>query len=377
MEFKTLFNVLKKHLSGSDDVPYFFREIMALITTVKENEWGTKKDPNYKAPDNTLRTYAKRGPSKALAQKMLYRLTMENFENYINGHSEETLELMSIDFSTYDATANSSNIARKVTKWLTEIIHTLAGTAPASALAKQQQQQLSASLKSKYGDYLLHECSGYCPSLGCGKSLSVANNGALQYVYDISLIDKTGKQDVDNLIALCPRCYATYQIDTSPKTTNSLKNAKKYLSTRIHDLDSIDNIQLEKGLTDVIKKVVKLKEKDLASCILDPKEIKDKIDSSKNYILYADVKSKITTYYIKINDIMINLDKRGIIDYEELQTQMRSIYKRLSKTKKTDVEIFTEISEKIHKATLQDDIYCQIIVAYFIQRCEVFDAIAK
>ena len=74
---------------------------------------------------------------------------------------------------------------------------------------------------------------------------------------------------------------------------------------------------------------------------------------------------------------MISLDKRGIIDYEELQTQMRSIYKRLSKSKKTDVEIFTEISTKIHKVTLQDDIYCQIIVAYFIQRCEVFDAITK
>ena len=56
---------------------------------------------------------------------------------------------------------------------------------------------------------------------------------------------------------------------------------------------------------------------------------------------------------------------------------MKAIYKRLKKDKKANLEIFKEISEKVHKVRLQEDSYCQIVVAYFIAKCEVFDAISQ
>ena len=56
---------------------------------------------------------------------------------------------------------------------------------------------------------------------------------------------------------------------------------------------------------------------------------------------------------------------------------MKAIYKRLKKAKKTQVEIFNEISEKVHSVSLQEDIFCQIVVAYFIAKCEVFDAVTE
>ena len=74
---------------------------------------------------------------------------------------------------------------------------------------------------------------------------------------------------------------------------------------------------------------------------------------------------------------MVNLDKRGEIDYDEIQDQMKALYRRLKKTKKSREEIFNEIVEKIHRVTLQEALYCQIVVSYFIQSCEVFDAIAQ
>ena len=58
-----------------------------------------------------------------------------------------------------------------------------------------------------------------------------------------------------------------------------------------------------------------------------------------------------------------------------LQNQMHALYRNLSKKGKTQIEIFTEISEKIHRQSLQEIIYCQVVVSYFIQSCEVFDAI--
>ena len=56
---------------------------------------------------------------------------------------------------------------------------------------------------------------------------------------------------------------------------------------------------------------------------------------------------------------------------------MKEIYNKLNKGKKTKAEIFNEITEKIHRVSLQENIYCQIVVAYFIQSCEVFDVITK
>ena len=55
---------------------------------------------------------------------------------------------------------------------------------------------------------------------------------------------------------------------------------------------------------------------------------------------------------------------------------MKSAYKKLKKSNKSKLEIFSSLSDKIHKVTLQEDIFCDAIVCYFIQSCEVFDAVS-
>lgn len=135
-------------------------------------------------------------------------------------------------------------------------------------------------------------------------------------------------------------------------------------------------MSLDIGIIGVISKIKKLKEKDLLDPSLDPKNIREKLNPDDNIVLYRTVKDYVDSYYATIKNIIINADKRGEIDYDDIQDQMRAIYKRLKKAKKTNLEIFNEISDKIHKVSLQETIYCQIVVAFFIAKCEVFDAIA-
>lgn len=139
----------------------------------------------------------------------------------------------------------------------------------------------------------------------------------------------------------------------------------------------LDDLPLEKGIVGVIKKVKKLGEKELVGASLDPKEIKQKLSPTQDMALYIAVNGYVTTYYPRIREIMMNLDKRGEIDYDEIQDQIHAFYKRLKKANKSRLEIFNEIAGKIHRVTLQDDIYCQIVVSYFVQSCEVFDAITE
>lgn len=378
VEFKEFFSMMKNRISDGADIPYFFRDLIAMITDVPESEWDTPKDPSSKlTKENTLRTYAKRGLTKKFAQSIVYRLSTENFIESLSSRPTDVLELLADDYKVVDAEAAADNIADKLAECFVQIIRTAAGMVQQNEIEKQKLQQLSVDLKRRYGEFLLNEVNHTCPFPGCGRTLTISNGDKATTLFEVGVIDKKKAPEVGNLLALCPRCHATYSIDDSPKTCKELVGVKKILAGHQRNVQLLDDLPLEKGIVGVISKIKNLKEKDLAEASLDPKEIKQKLKPEDNIALFLTVKMYVTTYYVRIRRIMTNADKRGEIDYDEIQDQMRAIYKRLKKAGKTNVEIFNEIAEKIHKVSLQEDIYCQIVVSYFIQSCEVFDAITE
>lgn len=377
MDFKTLFRILKKHLSDGMTTPEFFRELMAIITDVPEEEWGTSKDPSQKGRDNTITGYTKRKLPVKMAQTIVYRLNTDRLASNIEEKEETQRRLLAADFTGYDSSVNADNVGQKVADWLEDIIQQSAGLVDQSALEKQKQAQADQDLKEKYGDYLLAEEENRCPFPGCGKELSVAANGNNKYVYEVTQIDKELPATPENLLATCPRCHALYLMDSNKKLCKTLKQTKKVLSTHRQSVHLLDDLPLEKGIINVITKISKLKEKDLADASMDPKEIRQKIDPEKDLAIYLTVTNYVSAYFIRIKDIMMNLDKRNEIDYEEIQDQMHALYRKLKKAKKSKLEIFNEITDKVHHVSMQDNLYCQIVVAYFVQSCEVFDAITE
>lgn len=377
MDFKTLFSIMNKYLSDGDGIPAFFRELMAMITTVTEAEWGTATDPSSRLSDNTIRSYVKRGLPKKFAKNIVYHLTPDVLARKINKRSSEVKQLLAEDLHGYNPTIDADSVAKAISALLVEIIQASAGLVPQSELQKQQQQKLSSDLKGKYGDYLLNESCGICAFPGCGKQLSVSRNGQVIPIYEVSLVDKTNPAEPDNLLAMCPQCYATYLLDDSKKFSKQLSAVKRTLSAHKESIRLLDDLPLEKGLTNVIRKIKSLGETGLSDASLDPKEIKHKISPEKEWNLYTIVNTYVTTYYTRIAEIMVNLDKRGELDYDALQDQIHALYKKLKKVKKSQMEIFSEITDRLHRATLGDTVYCQIIVAYFVQKCEVFDAITE
>lgn len=378
MEFRILFPILKKHLSDGADIPVFFRELMAMMTDVSEEEWGTEKDPSTgMTKDGTLRGYVKRGLSKRFAQKIAYRLTPEYLVERIDEMPEAARQAFADDLSGYFADIDVGNISTTIAEWMTQIIQTAAGLISREKLEQQKQQEAARELKERYGDYLLNEAGGFCPFPGCGKSLTVAKDGKTTDCYEVSLIDKKKPTEINNLLAMCPRCQATYLLDNSAKRCKELAIVKSTLVTRHQGIVLLDEAPMEKGIVSVMRKLKNLKETDLSDAELDPKELTQKIKPGEDYPLYVTVRNYVSMYYVRLREMMVNLDKKGEIDYEEVQDQMKAIYRRLKKSKKTKMDVFTEIVAKLHRVSLQPEIYCQIVVAYFIQSCEVFDAVAE
>lgn len=378
MDFPTLFSILRKRLSDGYNAPMYCRELFAQLTEVSEEEWGTLKDPETKiTKEATLRSFTKRGLSRKFAQAIVYRLAPDNLAARINERPVATRQLLSEDLSAYVPEVTADTVGKVIADMMVDIIRRTAGLVSQDALKQEKQRELFADWKAKYGDYLYEECDGFCPFPGCGKQLSAVADSKVSRVYEISLVDKTKKVTTDNLIALCPMCHATYQMDDSKAKTKELANVKALLITHGQSAPLLDGIALEKGIVGVLRRLADLKEKAFFKAELDPKELTKKVNPTDNYILYLTVKNNVTTYFLKIRELMTNLDRRGLIDYEALQDQMKAIYKRLKKSHLSQMEIFREITKKLHRTSLQDDVYCQIVVCYFIQSCEVFDAVAE
>lgn len=127
---------------------------------------------------------------------------------------------------------------------------------------------------------------------------------------------------------------------------------KKILMAHKQSMRLLDGYPIEKEIIGVMKKIANLKEKDLLDPSLDPQDIRKKLPPDRNLALYKTVKNYVDTYYVTLKEIITSADKRGEIDYDAVQDQMKAIYKRLKKANKTNIEIFNEISEKVHKVSL-------------------------
>lgn len=127
----------KNQISDGADIPYFFKDLIAIITEVPEEAWDTPKDPSTKlTSENTLRSYAKRGITKKFAQSIVYKLSPKDFVVSLNGRPQAVLKLLADDYKPYDLTATDGNIAQKLADCFVEIIGRAAGLVEPTVLEK-------------------------------------------------------------------------------------------------------------------------------------------------------------------------------------------------------------------------------------------------
>ena len=377
MEFNEIFTVLRKYLSDGYGVPSFFREFIQMITDVPESDWDTPKDPSGKCKDNTLKSYASRGLSKKFARSIVYRLDTTILEERLDNLPRQTADGLVEDISKFDSSINFKNYTEKIADHVCDNIRSRAGLLPQDKIDKDAAIKQSAKLKQNYGDTLLRESHSYCCFPGCAKPLYKEILGRTQWVYEVVLIDRNGNEEISNLLAACPDCHATYLLDNDSKQMKSLLSVKNVISKATLADIAIGDIKIEQGLATALEKIKKLNVQELVKATLDPAKIEDKIDPKKEPGLYMTSRNQVTSYYPKVREILRNYDKRGVLDYEELQEQMKGLYRKLKKKNLSQMEIFERITSKIQTSTRHESIFCQIIVSYFVQNCEVFDAISK
>ncbi|OIX67801.1 hypothetical protein A9245_08430 [Streptococcus agalactiae serogroup III] len=374
MDFPTYFRILKKYLGDGATIPEFFRELIEMITDDDAEDIISASGITSDKEDSTLISYTKpkRGFTKKMANQLLYRVNSANMTESIESRPDETIQLLANEFNTYYPDITAENASQRIPEIFVDFIREKAGMGISTTAQKATFINQSNQLKKQYGQFLLTEANNCCAFPGCDRPLILTRGGLASENYEVSTIEKDKDAEPLNLIALCPDCFLTYQAESRKKIVTALKNVKKILVSAHNSQQSISDMKLDSGIVSVLTSLNKLKfdEYDIS---YDPKQLTDKISPENNRTLYQLVKNQVIDNYLTIQKIIINLDKQGRIDYEDIQYQMRSMYKKLKAAKHGNLEIFNTISEKLHKATLQDIYFCQMIVSYFIQKCEVLE----
>lgn len=183
-----------------------------------------------------------------------------------------------------------------------------------------------------------------------------------------------------NKIALCRDHAEEYELVPTVedyKKLNGIKNrlvAVRSLRVNINDAaleDEIQNVLL--GLADITDETV-LQELPLEALRLDQKILPE------NSLLKSDEMIRILRYYNYINDLFAAMDRDGTGNFDLIASEIKVAYKKLANGPLSQDEIVNQLAEWIKiksKVGSKNIRACHIVVAYFIQNCEVFHEISK
>ena len=382
MLFNEVIHAVRPYLMKDADVPNFMRNLIQMLCNIPEDEWYTKRDPSseesYK--DGSLRKFYTKQLSKKLAKKMLSRLTRDNFIEsiYSCNRSDVVLDGLAQAITPFTEGVTKDNVGEVLFDLLKRGLEELVDPALEITRQKEEAQYKSNLLKGKYGSGLLEDCNNTCSMPGCSHHLQkFADNGISTPDYEVLIINERKGASFSNICAVCHDCFEKYILKHSASERKELQAVKDLQTDTREARKTLSEINIDKGIEMVVESLVNLKPSTLSSLNYEPTFIANKIDESQNLFLADTVKLYVTKYFFYIKQTMQNLSRQKQYSDELIRAEIKTIYNRLEAKGLSQLEIYESMSKQIHNLTKQELIYCNIVICYFIQSCEVFHDITK
>lgn len=179
---------------------------------------------------------------------------------------------------------------------------------------------------------------------------------------------------LDNKIPLCLNCANLYLENPTVEDYQSLVNTKRRIGIESHLAKDLNQLNLEDDLIKVIKGLKNIKPNINDMLIsYDAHKVEEKIHN--DYTLQATVQFYVMGYYNKIRDEFSNMAGDSFY-FDDLATTMRLAYIKFKREKLSQGEIFSQLANWILKKEHLEREYLEaarIIVAFFVQNCEVFE----
>ena len=386
MLFTELVHAIHPHLMKDADVPDFMRNLIQMMCDIPEEDWSTKKDPSSEQAnkDASLRKFYTQGPTKKLAKSMLGRLTRENFieaiyhDDNFNERTDVVLESLAEDIQTFVDDVDKENVGEGLFDLFKQSLEFIVNPELENDRKMASAKTKSAKAKGLFGAGLVEDCGHACSMPGCGRHLQVVDdkNHAVDD-YEIVSITAGKISSYENLIATCHDCFQSYVFNHTKAKEKELQIIKKLQSDARSTRRTLDEVDIEKGIAQVIENLSKAQPGQLLALNYDAVSVPEKIDEELHSFLVYEVTGHVARYFLFIEKTMQDLVRRKQFSDDLLRAQIKESYRKLAEKKNSPEMIYSALSERFRSITKQDIRFCSIVISYFIQSCEVFDATTK
>ncbi len=149
---------------------------------------------------------------------------------------------------------------------------------------------------------------------------------------------------------------------------------KKEIANEKKIAKGLNQLTLEEQLSEVIRLLRDVKPSSPDSGIsYDAHKVEEKIN--QDYPLQWSVNMYVMGYYNKIKEQFSNMEGDDF-SFDELADEIRLAYHKLKREKLSQTELFNRLANWILEKEKLDNSYLEaarIIVAFFVQNCEVFE----
>lgn len=231
--------------------------------------------------------------------------------------------------------------------------------------------------QEKYGFYLVSEEGSTCPNDGCTHSLFTNENGHLGLLYEVVIIDPDeSADDPNNMIALCPECAARYKLGNYPLWTYRMREIKKQFQENASDKELLSEQKVQDGVRKVLAKIPAMRPDHPVDLNYDPVMLRKKIEPD-NISLYLKTQAHVNYYFNCVHETFQEMGREGLLRFKPFCEQVKINYLNLKEQGRGQQQIYRQLTDWLQSGTNEERDYCEIVISYFIQKCEVFDVITE
>jgi len=200
-------------------------------------------------------------------------------------------------------------------------------------------------------------------------------------VSEFALIPKPKRIDAPaNRIVLCRDHAEEYIVEPTAEDYFRLREIKDRLSSTYSLRVDINDATLEDEIQNVLYGLAGITDDtELEELPLDALRLDQKI-LPENRLLKNDETTRVLRYYNFIDNLFSAMDRDGTGDFDLIASEIEVAYKKLDTGQLSQDEIVDQLAEWIKNKSgvgNRNMRACHIVVAYFIQNCEVFREISK
>ena len=336
---------------------------------------------------------------KATARFMISHFQKDDFVSFLENKDDIVLSNLCSQLSQHGIECNIDNIAEVASNCFHSFIEAALeeNDTIQTGLSASAEVRVESNDATNQDTLLLLETDNKCPLCGAplmfrnGKRKDVKRYKITQIFPDNVSMDlylafsKYLKMSIDyshpdNLIALCSECSTDYLSDPTIEEFLRLKKIKTKLQQRRKIQMSMENIDIEAEICDVVNGLSNIDDsRELAELRMDALKVQEKIEPVNRLLIDA-ITDDATHYYNYIEELFAEADEKESGTFDRVASEVNLAYKKIKDNDLTQNEIFSYMSHWLkEKLPIEhrNDMAISAVISFFVQNCEVFDEISE